>query len=128
MREIQNAMGNYVHRNALLAQILPAAPVLLLIEPVLLLINSIRYLDFYYVLSPLVHLVFLLGLFLCFAVDRRLWLSIAFVLLALTELIRLIGYFNFPNLVYLICFGAAAAYFILRRCTGLFTGQFACSY
>ncbi len=114
MKEIQNAMSNFVRQNPLLSQIMPAVPVLVLLEPVILLINSIVYIDSYYVFAPVVHLLFLLGLFLCFAADGRMWIAIAFVLLTLVELIRLIGYFSFPTLVYLAVFGAVAAYFVLQ--------------
>ncbi|MCD8384732.1 MAG: zinc ribbon domain-containing protein [Clostridiales bacterium] len=126
MRELKQALRNLVNGQQFLSSILPAAavlvlidpvlvlidPVLVLIDPVLVLIHSISYQSFYNQTAGLFFVVYLVGLILCLAADIDWAIGLAFALKAVANLFSFANYATFSKLVYVAFYGVLAFFFL----------------
>ncbi|MCC8181624.1 MAG: zinc-ribbon domain-containing protein [Clostridiales bacterium] len=112
MKELKQALRKLVESQPLLASILPAAAVLVLIDPVLMLINSFSGMLFYYQTAGLFFVVYLLGLGLCMAADNDWAVGLAFALKAVASLVSFVNYATFSRLVYVALYGVLAFFFL----------------
>ncbi|MCD7760769.1 MAG: zinc ribbon domain-containing protein [Clostridiales bacterium] len=112
MKELKQAIRNLVNSQQLLVSILPAAAVLVLIDPVLMLIHSVEWMSFYSVSAGLFFAVYLLGLVLCLAADNDWAVGLAFALKAVSWLISFTSYATFSRLVYVALYGVLAFFFL----------------
>ncbi|MCC8129234.1 MAG: zinc ribbon domain-containing protein [Clostridiales bacterium] len=113
MKELKQAIRNLVNSQQILVSMLPAAAVLVLIDPVLLLISSFEGLSFYNLTAGLFFVAYLLGLVLCLAADNDWAVGLAFALKAVASLVSFVNYATFSKLVYVALYGVLA-YFFLR--------------
>ncbi len=112
MKELKQTLKNLVDRQAYLKSALPAAPVLVLIDPLLLLIYNISYFRFYYLTGGLFFVIYLAGLVLCLAAENDWAPGLAFAIKTLAFLISFASYATFSKLVYVALYGVAAFYFL----------------
>ncbi|MCD8130151.1 MAG: zinc ribbon domain-containing protein [Lachnospiraceae bacterium] len=112
MKELKQTLKNLVDGQAYLKSLLPAAPVLVLIDPLLLLVYNISSFRFYYLSSGLFFVIYLVGLVLCLAAENDWAVGLAFAIKALAYLINFAGYATFSKLVYVALYGVAAFYFL----------------
>lgn len=113
LKELKAALLNVIDQQALLKAVVPAAPVLALIMPVLRLINTIFSFALYYSLSSIWYLLYLVGIIICFAADVNWALGAAFGLKALSYLIYFFfGSASLNNAVYLVFYGVLAFIFL----------------
>ncbi len=112
MRELKQALRNLVNGQQFLSSILPAAAVLVLIDPVLVLIHSISYQSFYNQTAGLFFVVYLVGLILCLAADIDWAIGLAFALKAVANLFSFANYATFSKLVYVAFYGVLAFFFL----------------
>lgn len=102
MEKLRKSLKDVLESNSLTATLLPAARGFLLIYPALFLLAKFTYINFYYSLSAVLYVLFILGVVFSFALGADLEMTIAFGLLAVSYLKTFLnyGYFDFNIFVY----------------------------